>query len=544
MTRPEAVAGLRAAGHDLDSDNVELLLHRTEGWPAGLSLAAVLLDERGSAGGLAHFDGADGLVAGYLDDEVLAELGPDRHDLLVRTSILDTLTAPLCDAVMARPGSAAALAELARANLLVPLDRTNERFRAHRLLAGALSAELERSLPALRPCLHRRAAAWHRATGDVDRAVGHLLLSGDAGAAGDLVWESLAALVAEGRVDVLGRRLGHFTPAQIAKHPGLALAAAGRELVLGQGHRVEHWAAAAAVAAPPGQRPAVDAVVTLLRAALDAGDAARMRDAAAHARLAHPHDGAWRSLCCLLQGVAHRLLGERAEAERRLEEGTRCAAVAAPHVHALCLAERAVVALDDGDRETAAALAARARSQVERHGLGRHATTALVFAASALVRAQRGGIDAAQADLHEAAGLQASLTDFAPWYGAEVSVLLARAALRLSDVRLAREHLVRAERRLTRVPGAIALREHVEACWSQLESLSAPGQGPTASMTAAELRILRFLPTHLSFREIAERTYVSANTVKTQANAVYRKLDVSCRSDAVARARARGLIDV
>ena len=62
-------------------------------------------------------------------------------------------------------------------------------------------------------------------------------------------------------------------------------------------------------------------------------------------------------------------------------------------------------------------------------------------------------------------------------------------------------------------------------------------------MTAAELRILRFLPTHLSFREIAERTYVSANTIKTQANAVYRKLDVSCRSDAVERARAWGLLD-
>jgi LuxR family maltose regulon positive regulatory protein len=74
----------------------------------------------------------------------------------------------------------------------------------------------------------------------------------------------------------------------------------------------------------------------------------------------------------------------------------------------------------------------------------------------------------------------------------------------------------------------------------------AAGGGPNAEMTSltvAELRILGYLPTHLSFREIAERTYVSANTVKTQANAVYRKLDVSCRSEAVARAREIGLID-
>ena len=64
-----------------------------------------------------------------------------------------------------------------------------------------------------------------------------------------------------------------------------------------------------------------------------------------------------------------------------------------------------------------------------------------------------------------------------------------------------------------------------------------------ASLTTAELRILHFLPTHLSFREIAERTFVSANTVKTQANAVYRKLDVCSRSEAVACARELGLID-
>ena len=71
----------------------------------------------------------------------------------------------------------------------------------------------------------------------------------------------------------------------------------------------------------------------------------------------------------------------------------------------------------------------------------------------------------------------------------------------------------------------------------------ARGQSSTASLTTAELRILQFLPTHLSFREIAERTFVSANTVKTQANAVYRKLDVRSRSEAVACARELGLLD-
>ena len=78
---------------------------------------------------------------------------------------------------------------------------------------------------------------------------------------------------------------------------------------------------------------------------------------------------------------------------------------------------------------------------------------------------------------------------------------------------------------------------------AQLATATAATAAPPASLTAAELRILRYLPTHLSFREIAERTFVSANTVKTQANAVYRKLDVSSRSEAVTCARALGVLD-
>ena len=79
--------------------------------------------------------------------------------------------------------------------------------------------------------------------------------------------------------------------------------------------------------------------------------------------------------------------------------------------------------------------------------------------------------------------------------------------------------------------------------WARLDAVNGPASDPPSSLTTAELRTLHFLPTHLSFREIGERVYVSANTVKTQANAVYRKLDVSCRSEAVSRARQLGLLD-
>ena len=101
----------------------------------------------------------------------------------------------------------------------------------------------------------------------------------------------------------------------------------------------------------------------------------------------------------------------------------------------------------------------------------------------------------------------------------------------------------RAARLLRHVPEAVALAGWLSEAQAQLAAFTPPESAQPSPMTAAELRVLRFLPTHLSFREIAERTQVSANTVKTQANAVYRKFGVACRSDAVTRARSCGLLD-
>jgi len=251
-------------------------------------------------------------------------------------------------------------------------------------------------------------------------------------------------------------------------------------------------------------------------------------------------DGAWQALCCLLEGTAQRLLGAPAEAAPKLAEGARRAAVPAPALQALCLAGSALLALEDEDWEGAAVHIVRARAQVDRHGLGAYPTTALVYAVSAVVRAQRGRIEGARGDLEAAARLQAALTDFAPCYQAEVSLLLAHAALRLGEAGLARDHVEAAARQLQRTPGVPVLERWLSSARCTLDSLESV---PRAAMTAAELRTLRYLPTHLSFREIAERSCVSANTVKSQANAVYRKLAVSSRSEAVEQARARGLLD-
>jgi LuxR family maltose regulon positive regulatory protein len=202
------------------------------------------------------------------------------------------------------------------------------------------------------------------------------------------------------------------------------------------------------------------------------------------------------------------------------------------------------MAAERGDWDAGSSLAARARAQVGHNGLDCCPTSALVHAVSATVRARRGQVCEAHDDVRRAIRLIDALPDFAPWYTAEVRVALARAALRLSDVVTARDLIAGARRDLRRIGDAGLIGDWIAELEAGAGAASASALPGPAALTTAELRILGYLPTHLSFREIAGRLYVSANTVKTQAHAVYRKLDASSRSQAVARAAELGLLDV
>ena len=546
MTRTEGGALFRAAGMQLGPDELDLVMHATEGWPAGLAIAARSVgDEAVPGAALSRFGGSDRLVAEYLREEVLADLSADELRFVLWTSISDVITAPLCDALLERRGSAGALARLLRSNFpLVALDRTGERYRHHRLLGDMLRAELHRTEPELEVALHHRASTWYAQAGDRERALQHALAADEVGSAGDLVWADLPSSVEQGASAAVEHRLTRFTHAQVAEHPRLALATAGMRLAFGQGDVAEHWILAAASATPdPREADEVRGGVAALRAALGRDGLARMSEDAELASALLAPDGPCQALCRLVAGVAEHLRGDRDGARRRLEDGARRAAVPAPQIHALCLSQLALVAIDEGDWEEAARLTTRARAQLRRYGLDRYPTSALVLAVSALVRAHRGRVEEADADADEAGSLVDDLTDLAPWYVIEVQIVLARAALRLSDVNTARARLAEAGRRAARVPEATVLAEWLRGAEADLTAYSSASTLLPSSLTIAELRILHFLPTHLSFREIAERTHVSANTVKTQANAVYRKLDVRSRSEAVASARQLGLLD-
>jgi LuxR family transcriptional regulator, maltose regulon positive regulatory protein len=542
-----AEAALLLSGLELRAADVDVLVRRTEGWPAGLYLAALSLqDQPDRARAPVRFAGDDRLVADYLRDELLAGLPRERLRFLTRTSVLDHLSGPLCDAVLAGAGSGGTLRELARSNLmLVPLDRADGRYRYHGLFAQMLQAELRRLEPEYEAEVHRRASAWHAGRGDAERAVHHAIAAGDVRSAGDLVWRVAPYYATSGRGAKLRSWLDRFTPEQIAEHAPLALTAATSELATGDRDRLEHWAAAAErrLAGDLSGGAASSAVITVLRALVARDGLARMGEAAARADHLVAGDLPWRALCSLLQGVAAHLTGDREGARGHLEEGARRGAVAAPSIQVLCLAQLGVLALEEDDWDTGEVCISRARRQVERVGLGDDRASALVLAASALARAHRGRVDEARRDLRAGLRLLGRPAELSPWYDAEARVLLARAAVRLGDVVAARTLLAEATRLARGLHDAVVLSRWLEEAWAHVDSFSTAVLVGPSSLTTAELRVLRLLPTHLSFREIAGRLHVSTNTIKTQAHAVYRKLDASSRTEAVANARRVGLVD-
>ncbi|HWX86547.1 MAG TPA: LuxR C-terminal-related transcriptional regulator [Solirubrobacteraceae bacterium] len=549
MSCPEATGLLRAAGVRVAPGVVQALVERTEGWPAGLYLAALSAHDEPDVGeAFARFTGDHHVVADYLGDEFLTGLDDEQLDFLVLSSVLEQLSGPICDALLDRDDSVHMLDRLARDGFPLHASGSGCRaYRLHRLLREMLSGELRHRHPGREARLHLRASAFYAAQGDFDRAISHAVAAPDAQSTGDLLWGQLPRYVSEGRNELVQAWLGGFSDNDLSSHASLALTAAYSALALGDRRRAEHFgligAAALSRETSPPQVPSLPTGVALIEAVVGHRGVAPMGRHAARAYALEEDDSPWRSICLLFQGVADHLTGDRDRAREHLEQGVHRSAVSAPHVETLCLSQLAMITVEEGDWDSGIDLIARAVRQVERHGLSSYPTAALTFAVSADVRSHIGRVDEGKRDARRAAHLLAHISDFIPWYEAETRIMLARAALRLADIAAARTLLAEASQLARRVPDAVVFGGWLDDTWGLIDSASTAALAGPAALTMAELRILRFLPTHLSFREIGLRLHVSTNTVKTQAHAVYRKLGVSSRSDAVARAAAIGLLE-
>ncbi|RKQ87033.1 LuxR family maltose regulon positive regulatory protein [Solirubrobacter pauli] len=598
MTHLEAAMLVAATGLRLEPAQVDLLLGRTQGWPAALYLAARTLAQAPDPQlALGALSGGEPLLASFLRDDVLGALTPGQRAFARRCSVLEELSAPACDAVLDTHGSGPALEELVRRGLpLTASDACTLRLAVHPLLAGMLRAERARVEPELESTLQRRAALWHAAEAHPRPALTHALAAGDTPLAGRLLWALARPAAAGLPTEPLEPWMPRFDARAVAANAPLALAVATHRLLTGRraaaeraldaaeralaartapadgrathaatpsgpaderatvgatpdvraGERAAHPAATAAneraaqLVAPPGF--ACDdgaAAVALLRACLAQHGLEDMAADAAQARTLLPPWSPWHALALLLAGVAAHLGGDADAAAPLLEEAAD-RADELPVVAALAHAQLALTAADRDAWDEAAECAATAHAALTTGVPG--AVRALVLATGAVVAAQRGDIAQARHDAVDARRLLAARTDFVPWVLAEAEIWLARAEILLSDGPAARGGLTRAAHLQPRVPGDRTLERWIHDGWARADAFAETATGDGPMLTNAELRVLRLLPSHMSFREIGQRLHVSTNTVKTQALAVYRKLDVSCRSDAVARGRSAGLI--
>jgi LuxR family maltose regulon positive regulatory protein len=181
---------------DLAAEDVAALERRTEGWIAGLQLAALSMRGRNDIGQFVQaFAGDNRYIVDYLIDEVLQRQPEQVRSFLLQTSILDRLHGPLCDAVIGHEGGQAQLEGLERGNFfVVPLDDTRQWYRYHHLFAEVLAAQLRAEQPELIATLHRRASAWYEQHGSAADAIRHALAAADFERAAELVERGWTAM--------------------------------------------------------------------------------------------------------------------------------------------------------------------------------------------------------------------------------------------------------------------------------------------------------------------------------------------------------------
>lgn len=343
FTMAETVELLAAFGLELPDRYTRILLRRTEGWPAGLRLAAMPMGGHGDP--LRFVDGLSGdheTIAGYFTSEVLDGLEDGHLEVLLCGSVLERLTGSLADALTGRPDGERILAELSDAGtFLTPVGDRGSSYRCHRLFGEFLRRELARRAPRRVPDLHRRAAAWYAARGSSPDALQHALLS--------LNWRMAADLMADHWPDLVlscsDRPLCASAPAPpedlLRDDPDLALACALNQQTLGDRRETDRY-----LRLTRDRTGADDARLTAIHLArsVAAGDVTATFSQASRL-LAHRDDGdRTRSVALSALGTAQLATGDLHTAERTLDDGLAAAERAGlERVRVTCLSRLAVV---------------------------------------------------------------------------------------------------------------------------------------------------------------------------------------------------------
>jgi LuxR family transcriptional regulator, maltose regulon positive regulatory protein len=547
FTSDEARELLQHEGIALADDEVELLVERTEGWPAGLYLAALWLrDLDDPATSVRGFHGDHRHVADYLTGEVLDALDTETRWFLLESSILGHFNARLCDSVLDRSDSAERLREIEHTNgFLIRIDSPGDWYRYHHLFGELLQLELASVDPSAPARLHLAASEWSREHGFVQEALEHAHAAGDRRRVAAILAGEHRELHRTGQVATLLRWCGELPDELWLEHPELAVTAAFAAGLAGRsGHERRRYIGLAERARderPELWGPYHDATLGIAkttRVEHDLGQSIRVgRRAVEVARTGVP-EAAVPTLAGL--GYLLFLAGELDEARALVEEALeRPEVTARPHGFVYALAIRALIEAETGDPATAEETARRALAEAEAAGIAGVSSggVARVAHAAALAAQER------LSDAEREALLGESLRRVPEPEATHLHALLVLAGIRARRGRLpqAATDIATVRRGLARFHDAGRLPALAAAVDG---AIAAADQTPVDGRpSAAELSVLQLLATDLTQREIGARLFLSVNTVKTHTRSLYRKLGASSREEAVTRAAALGLLD-
>jgi LuxR family maltose regulon positive regulatory protein len=545
MDPGEAAALLSGMGLGRSGGTAATLVERTEGWPLGLYFAglALTMDTRSTT--RVSSARMDRYLGQYIRSELFEQISASEMSFLSRTSVLAQMCGDLCDDTIGGAGSGRILEDLERRNfLVVPLDRRREWYRYHHLFRELLQAELRQREADLIPQLHTRAATWLEANGRPDEAIEHAQAAGDVDRVARLVLDRIQPVWASGRVETLLRWMTWLEQeGKLGRYPAIAVHGTLIFALLGRPAEAERWAAIAETpadeASPDGST--MGGLLAYLRAIRARSGVGAIRRDAQQSFAELPLSSPYRPTMLYTEGVSYLLDGDAEQADLILGNAVHHAARAdALPLVPLVLAERCIAAGHRDDWPSIDAYVDQAVSIVQEGGLENYWTSALVYAWAARAALHRGDMATARDYAARAARLRPLLVHSIPVVPVQALLALAHVYIGLGDSGGADAALRQAEDILAERPHLGTLPEQARLLRSRLDQILGDPVG-ASSLTAAELRLLPLLRTHLSLSQIGERLHLAHSTVKTQTSSIYGKLQVSSRSEAVGRARELGL---
>lgn len=506
-----------------------------DGWAAGLAL-------------LGRGNGSDPVTA-YVDEEVLADLPEEAVHLLECAALLDDLSPDSLDSAIEQPDATRRLRELDRSGA-VPIrrgahDRASDLpgWRCHPLVSSVLRSRLEQRDRTEARRLHQRASLLGEQNGDVVVAVQHAMDAGDTARAANLVLGHVPRLLPSGEVDDLVDLTNRLGEGAEEAHAAAALALGWRALGVGDPPMLGRALSALAGHLPAsGSPPHLTAAMATLRAMLAPdGLAGVLEDTEVARRVGDAGSNPWWAIATFAQGATYYVL-DQSDRASVLFASVYPHIADSPGLGAVTLSYLALLDLDADDAPTARRRLTEASRLLDRHRLDRAMLLVPAFAIGARVAALVGQPELARTRTAQTSAMIATIDPLAPRTGLLCGLCLGEASLHLGDRAGARRyaHDAVAARRLD--SSATRLNRELDQLLLRLESGDDQIGHDSDQLTPAEMRVLAYLPTHLSLQGIADELLISRNTAKSHSVAIYRKLRAAKRSEAVETARQQGIL--